>query len=118
MSRDINKRIDDLEGTLNGKISEIKKEVQADISNVQRDVQNVKSKIEQIEKFNPERTVIISGLPMLQGENIGILQRTVENMLAKLGPNVACQVKSVMRIPSRVQGKHGLVKAEFHFSRA
>ena len=43
----------------------------------------------------------------------GLLYRSVEHVLSKLGPNVAYQMKGVLRIPSNVPMRPGIVKAEF-----
>ena len=111
MSVDINKRIDDLEKTLDGKITDIKQEVQADITKIQGDVQSIATKIEKKERFDPERTVVISSLPMLEGEDNGKLYRSVEHMLStKCGLSGEGSIEDTFQIVR----KHGLVKAEFY----
>ena len=51
-------------------------------------------------------------MPFVEGEDEALLQRSIERMFSRMGPNVNVQIKHILRFQSKTPGKPGIVKVE------
>ena len=112
MGQAINKKIEDLERLFNTKVDEIGEEMETEINCIKSDVADITRKMEAKEKFDLDRSVIVRGMPVIEGEDEALLQRSIERMFSRMGPSVNVQIKHILRFQSKTPLKPGIVKVE------
>ena len=112
MGQAINKKIEDLEKLFNTKVDEIREEMETEINYIKSDVADITRKMEAKEKFDLDRSVIVRGIPVIEGEDEALLQRSIERLFSRMGPSVNVQIKHILRFQSKTPGKPGIVKVE------
>ena len=80
MGQAISKKIEDLERLFNTKVDEIREEMENEINCIKSDVADITRKMEAKEKFDLDRSVIVRGMPVIEGEDEALLQKSIERM--------------------------------------
>lgn len=111
MRSDFDKRFDAIEKKCTEQISNFKAEIDADLGGMNAQLINLKQHIEDKEKFDPEKTLVVTGFKVEHGETQLSLHRNIEAMISIMGPNVCGTVVDVKRLTSR-NTKPGIVKVE------
>ena len=124
----LDSKIDNLSKDINKKFGEMKNELRLELARLDRKFDELEVKVQQIQEakfqsFDPEKTIVVSGLHYDHGlETPQLLEGKVEALLEVIkaspqpGADVdlqAAEIVGVLNMPLREEGRYPIVKVEF-----